>query len=635
MKKVMLWLIGFAMCAYGAVLEVSEDTRYLTASPFMDYYADIHQTLTLETIDDAPWKRISDTNLGGMNHHASWTRFYIRNISQIPSIFILKNPRPGMDIIDVYLKRSSGQIDTILLGDQREITKRSLPHRYSVFAMTLAPNESVEVISKLSNSIGATEAQWEIYSENEFPLFSMRESLWWGLCAGFSLALFLYSFPIMIKQKDSQLVFYFAGYVLFSLLYQNALNGTLYILGLSGPALNISLILYGILFGLFTTLVMLRFLVIINFKHGLVYYSMWAMVIVFVADIIYLVFVLANLLEIEHMAQFANTLAIGRILVWFGLLIQVLKLRQHKIFIYLFLGHSAILGAYLFLALQSSGLLENSFMTIYGLSIGTLVETYCFALGIGAFIDTLEEEKNRQDKLLKIHMRFTSIGRVIANIAHQWKVPLVRAGALLARTEGLIYFEEKNMTKTLQKEIIPELRENLDFMQKTIDDFYSLYDHSAQKTLFYPKKALQGVWEMLSAKATIRNINLKIICPQELQIKTFEHHFSHLLMILLDNAIETAGDRKINNPLITVTIDYKDSTHTDLRLIIEDTCGGIWQRPIESIFEFQSSRQNNENAPRGIGLFMLKALLETFFLGTISVSNTSQGVRFEIILPAH
>lgn len=136
---------------------------------------------------------------------------------------------------------------------------------------------------------------------------------------------------------------------------------------------------------------------------------------------------------------------------------------------------------------------------------------------------------------------------------------------------------------------------------------------------------------MLSAKATMRNTTLNIHAPDALTIQTFEHHFCHLLMILLDNAIETAQERNLNDALIHVTMTLKE-TH-EFHLIVEDTCGGIWQKPLESIFEFQSSRQSDELSPRGMGLFMFKTILETFFQGKIAVSNTPRGARFEIVFP--
>jgi len=101
-------------------------------------------------------------------------------------------------------------------------------------------------------------------------------------------------------------------------------------------------------------------------------------------------------------------------------------------------------------------------------------------------------------------------------------------------------------------------------------------------------------------------------------------------MILLDNAIETALERNISNTAITVVIDFQDEAETTLQIIVEDTLGGIWQKPLESIFEFESSRQNDKNTQHGTGLFMLKTILETFFKGIISATNTAKGARFEI-----
>ncbi len=139
MKAMLLWLLSFGVFAYGAILELNENTDYLKTSPFMQFYADKNQTLRFETIDDVPWQPMQGSNLGGMNHHASWTRLHLRNIAQNHAVFIFKNPRAGMDNIDVYLLREDGQCETILLGDQRSIKERTLPHRYSVFHLHLPP----------------------------------------------------------------------------------------------------------------------------------------------------------------------------------------------------------------------------------------------------------------------------------------------------------------------------------------------------------------------------------------------------------------------------------------------------------------------------------------------------------------
>jgi len=73
--------------------------------------------------------------------------------------------------------------------------------------------------------------------------------------------------------------------------------------------------------------------------------------------------------------------------------------------------------------------------------------------------------------------------------------------------------------------------------------------------------------------------------------------------------------------------------HQGIELYVEDNCGGISQEPIESILELDVSSKNNTHEQRGMGLFILKTLLEIKFLGTLHVSNTENGARFEITIP--
>lgn len=192
---------------------------------------------------------------------------------------------------------------------------------------------------------------------------------------------------------------------------------------------------------------------------------------------------------------------------------------------------------YFFFVLYSSGLIQNNFIVTYGFSIGILLETYFYSLGIMQYIRKLEYTKINQEKLIKLQMRFTSIGSIIGNIAHQWKVPLMRAGVLLAETEAMIHLKKETALSEIQHNIIPQLRESHNFMQNTIDEFYALYRHTTQKTIFNPYHSLYNVWNMLSARAINANIKLEVMDRQDIEIENYEHHFCHLLMIILDNAL--------------------------------------------------------------------------------------------------
>jgi two-component system, sensor histidine kinase LadS len=628
MKAFLLWL-AVVIHALAGTLLVTSEFEYAKASPYMEYIADKNNTLSFETIHDVAWTPLASTNLGGNNIHYTWTRFTLHNTSTEPKLLILKNPRAGMDEIDVYIIRESGY-EHVMLGDNRDLHVRKIPHRYSVFPLRLDQGEQVEITSRLINRIGATDAEWDIYSDTSFTLFSLKESLWWGLFIGFTLSLFFYSVPILIGAKDFKLTLFFSLYVVSSLLYQLSVNGTLYSFGFSAAYINHMTLFFGILFGLFTVLVMLRFLHIIHYQKGRLFHAMYLLIVLFSIEIVCLGLSFFDSAYLRYTAILGVYVGIFGYLLWFALISEFLHLSKDKVFVYLFLGYTAVFGAYIFLALVSAGFIENNIIAIYGVSIGSLIEMYCFSLGISEYIRQIERTKANQNKVIEIQMRFASIGRIIGNIAHQWKVPLVHAGTLLAETEAIIHLKQETLRDKLEERIIPQLRNNLTFMQGTIDEFYELYKGTTQKLIFKPYALVCNVWNMLSAKAIASHVKLEMHIPKELEIESYEHHFAHIVMVLFDNAIDIAKARKCSQAVIICTIKKDDAI---LKLYVEDNCGGISQEPIESILELDVSSKNNMHEQRGMGLFVLKTLLEIKFLGTLHVSNTENGARFEITIP--
>lgn len=631
MKTIVLYLILLSTHVYAQLLPIDVMQTYSKASPSMQFYADVNDLMTISTIDKANWQDMTTTNLGTSNHHYTWTRFFLHNPHDSSQHLVLKNPRPGMDEIDVYIKRGQN-IQHIALGDKRDIKERTIPHRYSVFPLTLQGGETVEIISKLINHIGASDGEWEIYSNHQFTLFGLWESLWWGLNIGFTLALLAYSIPAFLGSKDKLLTFFFSAHIISALVFQMGFNGTLYILYVNPDYISNIIILSVILLGFFNVLVILRFLAIINHKRGSVWYGMLSILFLLMIDFGLLVLSIYDIVLFQHMAYFNITLELLRCIVWFSFLHQIISLSHKKIFYYLFSGYTMMFIPYFVFVLYSSGLIQNNVIVTYGFSVGILLETYFYSLGLTQYIRKLEYTKINQEKLIKLQMRFTSIGSIIGNIAHQWKVPLMRAGVLLAETEAMIHLKKETALSEIQHNIIPQLRESHNFMQNTIDEFYALYRHTTQKTIFNPYHSLYNVWNMLSARAINANIKLEVIDRQDIEIENYEHHFCHLLMIILDNAINIAHKRQIAQSSIFVSIQKEAEK---LLVTIEDTCGGIEQALIKSIFH--STTFTHESAPEyeGMGLFIFKTLLEVKFAGLATVSNASQGAKFEIAIPLY
>ena len=98
-------------------------------------------------------------------------------------------------------------------------------------------------------------------------------------------------------------------------------------------------------------------------------------------------------------------------------------------------------------------------------------------------------------------------------------------------------------------------------------------------------------------------------------------------MIIIDNAIDIALQRNIKNPSIMITLQQN---HDQVQISFEDNCGGIIQKPIDTIFELEITTHCEPN--RGTGLAIAKMLVDSILKGKISVSNKNAGAKFDIVL---
>jgi len=241
----------------------------------------------------------------------------------------------------------------------------------------------------------------------------------------------------------------------------------------------------------------------------------------------------------------------------------------------------------------------------------------------------IEQEKQEKDKIIALQLRFAFIGRVIENISHQWKIPLMRFGTLITEIESLIFF--KNNPKSLEaiEEILPQLRSNTVLMESSIEEFHKMYTQEEAIETFNVQESILYVWNMLSAKAIATNTSLNIEIESDISCKNFAYSFSHIMMILIDNSINTAKYRKIKQPKININVEQNAQL---LKIIFEDNCGGSDQIPAESILD-TSDVQQIQNDSVGLGLNIVKILIHDKLRGHIDVFNTDIGLQFMIEIP--
>jgi len=134
------------------------------------------------------------------------------------------------------------------------------------------------------------------------------------------------------------------------------------------------------------------------------------------------------------------------------------------------------------------------------------------------------------------------------------------------------------------------------------------------------------------------NIETEIIIKKDINIFGDPIKFGQVVFNLINNAIESFDVGQKNRKILVLAreINYKKCNCHRIELVVEDSGKGISKNMLKNIFEpFFSSKNENNSNHCGVGLTIIKRIIETDFSGNISVSSfVGQGTKFKIILPS-
>ncbi len=273
---------------------------------------------------------------------------------------------------------------------------------------------------------------------------------------------------------------------------------------------------------------------------------------------------------------------------------------------------------------------------IFVLSIGTDITE------VGEYRNSLEikvkeeiEKRRAGEQLLIQQSKMVSMGEMMSAVAHQWRQPLNVLGLviqsfILKYEDGVIKDKDiEDLENTTLKE--------LEFMSKTIDSFKNFFKPTEEKEFFDIKKAILNVINLLSAQLKDDFIEIELIDKNPNKLIDYlayghPNEFEHALLHILHNSKEAILNRRKKKEL-----KYKSGkisiklTNLDKKLIIEvvDNGIGIKKDIIDKIFEpYFSTKFSSQGT--GIGLYMVKMLIEKDMKGLICVENIKGGAKFTI-----
>jgi len=299
--------------------------------------------------------------------------------------------------------------------------------------------------------------------------------------------------------------------------------------------------------------------------------------------------------------------------------------KKEDVSIYYLVGQGGLAVSIVVTLLNLAGYIPYSELNQHILPIGMLFDYIFFSIALyKRNKNKIIELEHKKDTLLE-QSRFNSIGQAIGDITHQWKIPLTYLGTSITTLEVTYHHKKEDFDTTFSTQL-PSIKNNINLMKNTIDEFTKYYTGNIQMKDFKVQESVDNILKLLNSKIILNKVDIALNVDEVQTIYGYEHIFSNIILVLINNSLEQFDERKTTNQVIIKISKEKEK----IKLIYKDNAGGIEVEPIEKVFDyFVSTKESSQNS--GMGLSIVKMLVEDRLKGSIGVENTTDGVLFEIV----
>jgi len=238
--------------------------------------------------------------------------------------------------------------------------------------------------------------------------------------------------------------------------------------------------------------------------------------------------------------------------------------------------------------------------------------------------NAINEIRNK-DHMMIHQSRLAAMGEMIGSIAHQWRQPLNSIGLIVQEIEDSFQYGEMNDEK--MKENVAKVLDLLEYMSRTIDDFRNFFSKDKSMEKFSLISAVKKCISFIEPSFIRGSIEVELIFDKDINVQGYPNEFAQVLLNILNNSKDSILESKVDNPLIKIEIEEKNSYAV---INVYDNGVGIPLRNKDRIFEPYFTTKSKG---MGLGLYISKLIIEKNMRGRIYNTESLMGACIKIEIP--
>lgn len=244
-----------------------------------------------------------------------------------------------------------------------------------------------------------------------------------------------------------------------------------------------------------------------------------------------------------------------------------------------------------------------------------------------------QKSKNEVQEHIILHNSKTSVmGEMIGALAHQWRQPLNIIATSMINMETKAELGTLNLNDI--QRINTKINSTLHLLSKTIDDFRNFFLNSHSQQSINLVDVINSTISIVKTQFESHNIQINLFYDQSdnYEFMGYYNEMRQVFLNLLTNSKDAIEINKKNinenTGVINITLQKKENY---ILVKFCDNGGGADEKICKKIFNPYFSTKFAEQGT-GIGLFMVKNIIEKLHKGTIQAYNFNDGFCFEVKL---